>query len=156
MWKKIKNFCYWGWKLRNSEDWDYNFLYEVIYLKMSKMVKTLQNNDIARWTDENTKTMRKLRTATECMRRLYESNYCEKVKEDFDKKWGEVEVNHSPYSIEGFFVVETTRANVVTEEDEERKSKELNRIFERENYLMAQDLEMFCELFRKYSRYWWD
>jgi ABC-type arginine transport system ATPase subunit len=68
---QIKNFFYWGWKLRESHDWDYWFLYEIMYLKMKRMRNAIKNGHIV-WSEKNDK---KMAEAIELLHRLMYNDY---------------------------------------------------------------------------------
>lgn len=50
--EQIKRFFYWGWKLRNSFDWDNGFLEEMILLKLKRMRACFNSEDYKhnRWS----------------------------------------------------------------------------------------------------------
>ena len=49
---RIKRFFYWGWKLKDSFDWDSAYLEEVLYLKLVRMRKCFDSEDFHhnRWS----------------------------------------------------------------------------------------------------------
>lgn len=46
--RKIKNFFYWGWKLRNDIDYDYTSIYYILHLKFNKMHKSITTEGYTR------------------------------------------------------------------------------------------------------------
>ena len=39
--QKVEKFFYWGWTMRNSEDWDFFYLEETIAFKLRRMEKSI-------------------------------------------------------------------------------------------------------------------
>ena len=73
---QIKNFFFWGWKLRNSVDFNANSLYEMIHLKLDTTYKSFVRNSHLMWNrSENTVGMRKLKIAAELAKRISEDKY---------------------------------------------------------------------------------
>lgn len=81
-WEKLCRMCFWGWKMRNSYDWDFAYLYEMLYLKLDKMQQCMLQSGSCVWcTSKETHLMRKLSICRELARRLWEHDYN-------DIKWG--------------------------------------------------------------------
>ena len=75
---QVKNFFFWGWKMRNSVDFDCNSIYDVLYLKLDTTYKCMVENSHLMWNrNENTVGMKKMRIARELAKRISEDQYLE-------------------------------------------------------------------------------
>lgn len=135
--EKIQRMFYWGWKMRNSVDFDACAIYEMLYLKLDRVYNCFLVNSHCVWnSDPNSKGMRRLRIARELARRLstdlYIDNY-EKHLEKFPKEddWLEFRM-----------------------EDNERKS--FLRAVKKDDYLVERDKEYLFELLNRNINFWWD
>jgi hypothetical protein len=50
--RMICRMIWWGWKLRNSHDWDYGYMDEIIYLKLERMQKEMLQNGHCVWNSD--------------------------------------------------------------------------------------------------------
>lgn len=126
--KCIKRFFYYGWKLKKSGDWDSNYLYEVMLIKITELEKSILNDKYHFWKK---KEFKQIKTAKNCLKRIIDDNY----------------FNYSG------IVYEERKDNEIFPKIKNRELF-LKRIKE-EKYLYKQDMELFCKIFKKYSRKWW-
>lgn len=75
LWCKIKRFFYWGWKLRNSYDWDHSYFYEIIYLKLDSMYRYLTTYGICVSSNKNSNLMKKLLEASNLAKSLSDESF---------------------------------------------------------------------------------
>jgi hypothetical protein len=67
----VKRMFYWGWKMRDNHDWDFHYVYIMLYYKLDRMSKAMINKGHLEWQyEENKRVVRYLKMATECARRL--------------------------------------------------------------------------------------
>lgn len=76
--------------MRHSHDWDFVYLYRTMYLKLSRMEKTLlSKNSYALWTtQEKSRIYRSLQEATEIAKRLSEGGEDSRFAMQFFEKYG--------------------------------------------------------------------
>jgi len=60
-------FFYWGWKLRNSHDFDYGYLEEIILIKLQRIEKCLKSSKVR---TPNPKLLKRLAITIELARRV--------------------------------------------------------------------------------------
>jgi hypothetical protein len=72
----FKRMLFWGWKMRWNFDFDGQYVYNILHLKLVRMYKCFINHGHCLWTNDiNDPLMRKLRIAIECSKRLKEDEY---------------------------------------------------------------------------------
>lgn len=154
--KSIHRFFWWGWKMRWSYDWDHSYLYEIIYLKLDKMIKEFNKNGHLEWnTNFNSTEMKKIRITKECIKRLKDDNFGWMLDKHYIKWDG-------PFLKSGKSTEKNLREslfiynNVKNEKDKKLQKKEFNFAINHEEELKKQTMEMFCNYFNKYSQKWWD
>lgn len=133
MLRKIKNFLYWGWTMRNDVDWDYSSLIQVMHVKLSRMkVEMLDTPNDYMWTTEKTNQARKLRTVVELSKRLrYDVGY--------------------DYYINKFYGKTPRTFGRLSKEDQ----KKFVRAYKKDDAIKNLHWEMFWDILKKYSQHWW-
>lgn len=129
---KIRNFFYYGWKFRENYDWDFSYLYEMIILKIRDMRNHLElEGNTVKCSDK--RFLKQMTIAANCLERLRNDDYCDgphfrhrKRKPVYNKIFNVWLFEYPP----GYF--------------------------QHEENLRKQDMEMFCKIFTKYSRHWWN
>lgn len=140
--ERIERFFYWGWKLRKSHDFDSAYLYEIMYLKLDRMIKCFINHGHCTWdSDYDNTEMRKIRLARECCRLLKEDNFCENMYNKHYEKWG--------FSFE-------QKENKYTEKEKKQREIEFRRISEIESSQKQNCLNLLTKLLKQNSKQWWD
>jgi hypothetical protein len=72
---KIRRMLFWAWKMRNNHDFDGEFIYEAIYLKLSRLHSFMLDNGHLEWNCSNSNLMRKLCEAKGIAKKLSEFSY---------------------------------------------------------------------------------
>jgi len=97
IYRKILRMIWWGWKLRNSYDWDHGYLDEIIYLKLYRMQKEMSQRGHCVWnSDPKSKEyhlMRKLEQAVYTARiisKVYEEPIFKIQTKKHEEKYGEI------------------------------------------------------------------
>lgn len=86
---RICRFFFWGWKLRNSHDWDGHTLYEIIHLKLERMDKEMLNKGHLAWQyEEKKRCYRTLKIAKEAARRLSKGRLEDRAVTKFHDTYG--------------------------------------------------------------------
>ncbi len=69
----IKRACYYGFKLRKSQNYDAATIYDFLYIKLDRLDVFFNSSDSMSVTPKN--TLKKLKTAKELAKRLSENEY---------------------------------------------------------------------------------
>ena len=137
---QLSNFFYWGWKLRENYDWDYSFLYEIIYLKLERMERIFRNKSYA---INSKKHAKQIMVAKNLAKRLMDENY-DFYETDFYKKWGGHEIKIENGLIEFIY------PNVSDYNKNQRIA------IMRDNSKKSEDKKALFDLLEKQIEYWWD
>jgi hypothetical protein len=139
MWQKIKRFFYYGWVFRNSTNWDYGNLLEMIHIKMSDMYKCFEEDP---WHSfKGTKRARKMKTAIICLERLMAGEYIDADYEKYRKDY--------PWRIS------TSKDGRVFDCPNGEDVPRLKKILEKEGYMIKQDYDTFTKIFKEEIQGWW-
>jgi len=130
----VKRFFYYGWKLRKNGDWDYNYLYKIIHLKICNIEKAIKNDKLHSWSKRD---FRDLKIAKNCLDRLINDRYTVYSNED---RYLERKVHPE------FGIVYSIKPD---------KLKFYKKSLEKEQYLRNQDMDMFCKILKERSTRWW-
>ena len=125
--ERVCRFFYWGWKLKDSHDWDYYYLNQIIHFKLVRMKKRLIDDAKAgklavycEWqVKEKDRAHRMLLTSVELSRRL--------MNED-EYLWDQ-------------YVAGKISATTYFKKNEAKQ---------------ARDRKYFYEILEKWGRYWWE
>jgi len=143
LYETIKRFFFWGWKLRNNHDWDGAYMYEIIYIKLSRMYYCFLNDGHCVWnSSKDMKDMRKLYECKELAKRLREGEYHSYIHKHYDKWCPNLDI-----------ILHLNRRN----EDRSLAEKiEFKVACKKDNAQYKVDKERFDYLFSKYLTTWWD
>ena len=169
---QIKNFFYWGWKLKASFDWDSIFLIEMMELKIQRMydyqindghVLTIESLDPLSDTYEEDLVecdkvmMRSMRICIKLCKRIRERSSCGyavHARKKFDEKWGGLEIVETPWK-NGLTRVIFNRVNV-TDENEHIYKKESKELENLSSLIYNRDSRLLFSIMEKYYTSWWD
>ena len=89
LYDKISRMIFWGWHMRDNYDWDFNYTYHILYLKLSRIEKCIIDNGHFLWQD-NSKSRRckSLKEAKEIARRLYFDDTIRYFTKQFHEEYG--------------------------------------------------------------------
>jgi len=149
----IENLVAWFPIIWNDRDWDHNYLYVILRKKLSRM-EYLQRN--YGHSVEAERIAKQLKICKLLFDRLIKDKHADSFFDKHSKKWSKVIFSFSDVNKNNVREVTIDRTNIKIEKDKEKERKEFLRICEHENYLINQDIEYFCKLFRKHVRRWWD
>jgi len=148
--KKMLSYFSVIWK---GEDWDADFLFELMEFKMKRMFYALENGSAEHEKD----VLQALRICIKIMHRMsHRWEYHDRIWDRHDRKWGSFKTTFGPVLKNNCRRMTMERENVKTPEDEEQERKEMFECADMEEKIMSRDLEIFGKLFAKYSRSWWD
>lgn len=147
----LERMLYWGWKMRYNYDFDAQFVYVVIALKLERVHKCMKEHSHLEWNStEKSNLMRKLAEAKILAKKV--------AKEKYDRH---STLFHETYSCAG-------RKNNWLEEAMAQHypktrpiSEEMYRAFfikaiERDSAEKAADMRRLHYLLEKYTGHWWD
>ena len=146
----VKRFFFWGWKLRNSHDWDYAYLYKIMALKLERMEYEFKNHGHCEWQEEDSLEWARFTKAVRLMRRLAEDDFDNHYKAHV-AKWGELTFSTDS---DGFVEFYTERSKREGKREQERR--EAMKAATADYKERRKALQEFTRLFRLYSNYWWD
>lgn len=117
----------WRWR-----SWDYDFTIDLLHKSLSELYKSVYVTNTWHVLDEKEK--RKMATAVNCLKRLKDNNYLEV---DSDKLFAD-------YDFMNF-----------TRQISDSKRIKMHKLFDDQEYLRKQDMEVFTKIFKtKYQRWW--
>lgn len=148
--EKVKRMIFWGWKMRNSWDFDACTIYDMLQLKLERLLYVFKNHGHCEWnSDENNSRMKQLREAIELLKRkgaVDELNYVDDVRKIAER--------------EGWIIgyKDKHRFNCIFKDpaSEKKYRKLFKREFERHNKLYKLRHERLFELLKKNVDGWWD
>ncbi len=151
----IGRFFFWGWKLRNSYDWEFSYLDQMIHLKLKRMLKQFQNGPTVWGKDLNNNPPKQqlgrvFKRCVELSRRLSEHDYSEYTEKILDEKWGEYSRN--PCRGESWF----TRVKVKTPADKKKCNKDILRYYAKSEKQQQSERIELHRLLGKYGDRFWD
>lgn len=142
IYRSICRFFFWGWKLRNSYDWDFSYIYGIINVKLQRMENEFINNGHCVWNNDiNNKGFKKLREAKVLAYRL-----CNTDPSDYD--W--MDELDKKYKINRLDIFDF---NV---QKPENYRKEFRFWSKKQDEKKANEKKRFFYLLEKYGDSWWD
>jgi hypothetical protein len=154
----LLNFFKWvqkSWEyalfLRNDRDYDWTYILKLLEFKLARTRKCIEQG----YHTNAKRDAHNIRVAELLIQRIVKDEYAQKQWNDHDAKWGELEIRFG--KSDGFSVpLKFHRERMITEEDEERESRELIRIYEFEDQLKKYDVEYLFTIMRRHLRTWWE
>lgn len=146
--KGVGNLISWFPIIWNDRDWDYQYIYALLYFKLSRTEKCIR---LYGHSVNNEEVADSIKECIVILKRLMEEEYC---TEDWDKiheKWGEFTLVETK---DGYSTFEY--ANVKTDEDREKYNAEVKNCCKKEESLIQEDLNSLFEIMKKNIRGWWD
>jgi len=163
-WSKIKNFFYWGWKLRANFDWDYMFLIYIIKFKIDRMIHYHENYGIVLTVEDEPDNpdadkymMKSMRLCSYLCQRLIDRNaiaYAVHAEKAFNEKWGDVEIIEGKSS-KGLTTVSFQRKNV-NKNNEHIYRKESKKLADFSVNIYNRDKKLLFGIMEKYIEGWWE
>lgn len=138
--------------LYKDQDWDQHYLLALLEFKIRRMAKAHEED---KYHANAHIYARQLRVCAELLKRMQKFDYAEKLRDEHDQKWGELEMSFDPPDDHGFSLCHITRKKRVTEEDHKKERKESRAIDEYEEKMYKEDAREFCRIFLKHHRNWW-
>ena len=152
----VERFFFWGWKLRNSYDWDHRYLVEIIHFKLKRMEKKFIKNSRCTWTERLSKghpsgLAQKLKVAIKLSERYLNHDYSNETKHALhQEKYGEFTFK----SEKGYFITRYDKTK--TEEENNKAKKAFSKLMKEEDERREAERVQLFEIISKYSEHWWD
>lgn len=143
----ITNLVIWFPAIWQDRDWDYYFFYKILRLKLKNMEDLHRN--YAHYVGSE-KEADRLKLCVLLLDRLIDDNYYDIVFKNHEKKWGSLTLGTSDGKCN------ISREKVYTEEDSYQEMKESKKLYQKENDLRKQDVDMLFDTIKKYVEGWWD
>lgn len=156
--KRFKRALKWFWRGYQTEEWDYHYLFNMIRFKFED-ARDFWSDPRNVYVIEKSR-LRKLKQISICaflMKRLAQDNYDNKhVHDPMEAKWGELKIIDKETLPNGYVATEIKREKVSSSAQAEQERKDLNRLIKKSNKIKEYDMELFCRIFSKHYRLWWD
>lgn len=140
----IENLITWFPVIWKDRQWDHTYLLRIMEKKL-QLMEDFFLSEYAMSADAE-KAAKRILVAKTLIKRLRKDEYDIAGHDKMNEKWGELEFRNGTIEVE----------NIKTEEDEEEYRKELRKVYEEAEESRKQDLDLFCQYFKKYLRTWWD
>ena len=150
LFRKVQRMFWWGWKMRNSYDWDYSYLYETVGFKLERMIKEFRENGHCQWNSSpENREFKRLIEARELANRL-RGNYNEdrELTKFFEKYTKPRTKQDLFYKMEIF--------QDAKEIDEKLYKFMFKKACEKEKVKTDETRKRFYYLLEKYGESWWD
>ena len=143
----ISNIYQWFALIWNDRDFDYHYVYLVLYVKLKKMESFHRSSNA--WCCSALKKADDIRTAKLLLKRLINDNYLNNALISVENKYGKrnLEFEICPDNPSFHRIVDNR-----TEEEQAAYSK----AYEHENMMREQDLDLLFKMLRKKITSWWD
>lgn len=93
LWYTIRNFFYWGYKLKDDRNWDFYYLYYILTLKLKLMRESLAAGFVER--NELKKILKPLDRAIALAERLRDQDYSRNM-DKHEQKYGKLHLTFNP------------------------------------------------------------
>jgi len=144
---KIKKVFYWLPYIWKDEDWDYAYIYELLYAKLNRMDNYWENCDDWIKTVTHEKEHRRIKVAKNLAKRLADDNYLNNALFWHRKKYEPyVDFISKKPNKDGFY---TYIEDVYIE-----RSKDFSKCYHHSDYMDEQDKELLFKYLKKYSDGW--
>lgn len=140
-------------------DFDFSYLYKVMYFKMERILKVLENGHL----EQDKEVIDSLKEAIKICKRLCENNHDSKYFKLHDKKWGRLGLKlisgknslGEPAGTGSMFSPRRKLKNA-TKEVKHRERKEFLACMENGEMDRKADIDRLAVLLKEHSLTWWD
>ena len=139
--RKVKRLIDWIPVLWKTEDWDYAYALEIWVYSLRRLRHCLETGI----SKNRSQDVKNIRTCEILLKRIADDNYLEHEWNKFFEKYPITWDNKG-------LVIDKTKVVIHSQ----KQSGELEKLAEQEEYLMKQDMEHFCNIFKKHVRSFWD
>lgn len=162
--ESVERFFYWGWKLRSNYDFDYEYMLEMMLLKMKRLQKALnyENEQEMLFHKEHNpdvyQSRKALRLAIILLDRYLKDEYSDKGYERLEQKYGKFEFQSTPTDeTKKYYTIDLLYGNVSTKELSKSLEYQKDRNFiEWSLNRRVKDYKLVFKLLEKHGQGWWD
>lgn len=148
--QNIANLAAWFPIIWSDRDWDYCFLFDIMWFKLSRMAKyhrecgiSINAVDIAV----------EIEACVAALHRLSDDNYAKELWDGIDRRWGEFRFEQDDNTGQ---ISLCDRENVQTKEDEEAYRADVRKCIAMESEQIQDDLNIVFDTIKERVRGWWD
>lgn len=162
--ERIKRLYAYGKYLWAYGEWDSAYSLGLLELNLRRLKRIMENGSSVFSKSRN----RRMAIAIEMLKRMQDSNtyYSEPAFKDFDKRWGFVDrfelldhpediANPRPH-LKRFYTSRHQFRDSLPKKERIRYDKEYKELLLHEDKMFKRDMEVFCKIFSKDVRSWWD
>ena len=143
----IKNIIRWLPIIWRDRDWDYGFIYEILYQKLKNMELFFRSDKV--YAKDALKFAHQIMVAKNLCKRLSEDNYLHNAMFWHDKKYPEpIVFEFEPDEISGY--------KKLLPDKNLKRSQSFKKCGEHSRYMKKQDLDYLFKYMRKHIQNWWD
>lgn len=140
--RKIRNFLFWGWNLRDDVNWDYASIYRILHIKLTRLRQGCYNDGHHVWSEKS----REYKALSECI------ELCKRIERGETHYFFGQELDRIYGEHPDFETMFGSKRKVASEQD--RKFKKY--AIEKDQYIYKTQKERLHNLMAKWSDYWWD
>lgn len=153
--KKVIQFLPVVWR---HEDWDSAYTLEFMHFLFKRMYDAVYVNG---HHVEHPNDKRRLKVATELLKRMSNaSEYDDAHYKHLEQKFGQIDYGFEEVVDNNngrkYTTLVDKRERKLSDSDRKLYNKMKSEIHKIEDHRFAQDMELFCKIFRKNCRKWWD
>lgn len=155
--RRFERMIYWGWNLRNSYDWDFGSIDDILYLKLKRIhgqIASPENMEFHKQHNtDKYHAYKALQLAIKLLERVRKDEYNDKPLDTLDKKFGEISYDFEP--VEG-----RNCSRMIIKRDGEIECEESRQmrwdVWQMSERRKRHEYEIFTRILVKYKDYWWD
>lgn len=152
--RKVIQFLPQVWQ---HEDWDSAYTLDFMYFLFKRMYKAVY---VEGHHVEHPNDKRRLLIATELLKRMSNAGEYDTAHYAYlEKKFGETDFVFEPVTDSSgrtYTTMVDNRARQLSDSDRAMYNKMKSEVHKIEDHRYAQDMELFCKIFKKNCRKWWD
>ncbi len=142
----ILNIMRWFSIIWEDRDWDYYYIFALLYHKFNNMEKFFRSDKV--WSAKASEVADELKIAKLLCKRIMEDKYTDNALIPVEQKYGELKWHIEPSEYRNFNTI------IFDESFEERKARD--KAYKHSEYMENQDIEYLMKYIKKNIRKWWD
>lgn len=155
---RLKRGLKWFRRGYNTQEWDWVYLLDIIRFKLEDMREFWSDPDNVHIIEKS--RLRNLKQISICaflMKRLAEDQYeSEHIHKPLEAKWGKLQMIDKKILTNGLMVPVIRHEKATSYREYKKTRKELSRLLKKSGKIREYDMELFCRIFSKHYRSWYD
>lgn len=144
----IQNIIRWVPVIYQDRDWDYDFIYVLLYHKLKNMQEFFESDKV--WSTKSDRVAKQIMISKNLCKRLSDQQYLTNALTNYHNKYGEDStVWHSEPT-------ENPKLHRLVWDWSEQQHKDFTKASNHSDYMEQQDLDYLFKYLRKYIQGWWD